>query len=60
LFQRGIIQGLQGNPDAKIATLNSLLSQFPNSDYADDAAFEIAYAYFLKNDGERAKSDLQP
>ncbi|MES2267209.1 MAG: tetratricopeptide repeat protein [Bacteroidota bacterium] len=58
LFQRGIIQGLQNNPDAKIATLNSLLSQFPNSDYADDASFEIAYAYFLKNDGDRAKADL--
>ena len=58
LFQRGIIQGLQNNPDAKIATLNGLLSQFPNSDYADDSAFEIAYAYFLKNDGERAKADL--
>ncbi|GGH16065.1 hypothetical protein GCM10007352_25230 [Mucilaginibacter phyllosphaerae] len=58
LFQRGIIQGLQGNPDAKISTLNNLLSQFPNSDYADDAAFEIAYAYFLKNDGDRAKADL--
>ncbi|TWR27818.1 tetratricopeptide repeat protein [Mucilaginibacter achroorhodeus] len=58
LFQRGIIQGLQGNYDARISTLNSLLTQFPNSDYADDAAFEIAYAYFLKNDGERAKADL--
>ncbi|MFD0792575.1 tetratricopeptide repeat protein [Mucilaginibacter litoreus] len=58
LFQRGIIQGLQGSFDARISTLNSLLSQFPNSDYADDAAFEIAYAYFLKNDGERAKTDL--
>jgi TolA-binding protein len=58
MFQRGIIQGLQNNPDAKISTLNSLLSQFPNSDYADDASFEIAYAYFLKNDGERAKAGL--
>ncbi|PTQ94124.1 tetratricopeptide repeat protein [Mucilaginibacter yixingensis] len=58
LFQRGMIQGLQGSPDAKISTLNSVLSQFPNSDFADDAAFEIAYTYFLKNDGDRAKSDL--
>jgi TolA-binding protein len=59
LFQRGIIQGLQGSLDAKISTLNSVLSQFPNSDYADDAAFEIAYTYFLKSDGDRAKADLQ-
>jgi len=59
LFQRGMIQGLQGSPDAKISTLNDVLSTFPNSDYADDASFEIAYTYFLKNDGERAKADLQ-
>jgi TolA-binding protein len=59
LFQRGNIQGLQGSLDTKIATLNDVLNRFPNSDYADDAAFEIAYTYFLKNNGARAKSDLQ-
>ena len=59
LFQRGIIQGLQGSLDAKISTMNDVLSRFPNSDYADDASFEIAYTYFLKNDGDRAKTDLQ-
>ncbi len=59
LFQRGMIQGLQGSPDAKISTLNEVLSKFPKSDYADDAAFEIAYTYFLKGDGEKAKTDLQ-
>ncbi len=59
LFQRGMIQGLQGNPDAKISTLTDVLNQFPNSDYADDASFEIAYTYFLKNDGATAKTDLQ-
>ncbi|RYY35822.1 MAG: tetratricopeptide repeat protein [Sphingobacteriaceae bacterium] len=59
LFQRGIIQGLQGGYDTKITTLNDVLAKFPNSDYADDASFEIAYTYFLKNDGTRAKTDLQ-
>jgi TolA-binding protein len=59
LFQRGMIQGLQGAPDAKINTLKDVLSEFPNSDYADDASFEIAYTYFLKNDGETAKTGLQ-
>ncbi|GAB2693008.1 tetratricopeptide repeat protein [Mucilaginibacter koreensis] len=58
LFQRGMIQGLQGSLDGKISTLGDVLSQFPNSDFADDAAFEMAYTYFLKNDGDRAKSDL--
>jgi len=59
LFQRGIIQGLQGSQDNKISTLTDVLNKFPNSDYADDASFEIAYAYFLKNDGVTAKTDLQ-
>jgi TolA-binding protein len=58
LFQRGMIQGLQGSPDNKISTLTDVLNTFPNSDYADDASFEIAYTYFLKNDGATAKTDL--
>jgi TolA-binding protein len=56
LFQRGMIQGLQGALDTKIGTLNDVLNTFPNSDYADDASFEIAYTYFLKNDGDKAKN----
>jgi TolA-binding protein len=59
LFQRGMIQGLQGSPDTKIATLKDLLNTFPKSDYADDADFEIAYTYFIKNDGPTAKTALQ-
>src|SRR5690606_27076813 len=43
LFQRGIIQGLQGDNNGKISTLNAVISQFPNSNYADDIAFEIPY-----------------
>jgi TolA-binding protein len=59
LFQRGMIQGLRGSLDTKINTLQDVLSQFPNSDYADDADFEIAYTYFLKNEGATAKTNLQ-
>src|SRR5690606_2018332 len=36
LFQRGIIQGLQGDNAGKIATLNSVVKQYPKSNYADD------------------------
>ncbi len=59
LFQRGMIQGLQGAPDDKISTLTDVLNKFPNSDYADDASFEIAYTYFIKNDGDKAKAGLE-
>lgn len=58
LFQRGMIQGLQGQNDEKIATHKGLLTQFPKSNYADDAGFEIAYTYFIKNEFDIAKNDL--
>ena len=58
LFQRGMIQGLQKEDDVKIATMQSLLSKFPTSNYADDAGFETAYTYFNKGDFDKSKSDL--
>lgn len=58
LFQRGMIEGLQGAPDTKIGTLQGLLVKYPKSDYADDASFEIAYTYYLKNDTLKAKQSM--
>ncbi len=59
LFQRGMIQGLRGVPMQKISTLNEVLNRFPQSDYADDASFEIAYTWFLNEDTVKAKKGLQ-
>ena len=59
LFQKGVIQGLQSTSEAKISTLQTLLNRFPNSNYADDASFEIAYTYFLMGKGDKAKTDLR-
>lgn len=58
LFQRGMIQGLQGSSANKISTLSSLLTGFPHSDYADDASFEIAYTYYLAGDSTQAKNGM--
>ncbi|WP_199141172.1 tetratricopeptide repeat protein [Pedobacter sp. ASV12] len=58
LFQKGMIYGLQKQDDTKIATMQSLLNKFPNSNYADDAGFETAYTYFNKGDFDKSKSDL--
>ena len=58
LFQRGMIEGLQGSPAGKIGTLQDVLSKFPKSDYADDASFEIAYTYYLQNDTVKAKQSM--
>ena len=59
LFQRGIIQGLQGNNHAKIETLHSVVAKYPKSNYADDVAFEVPYTYFLMGDHDRAIDGLQ-
>ena len=59
LFQRGMIQGLQGDSQAKINTLNSVIQKYPKSNYADDVAFEIPYTYFLLGRYDDAISGLQ-
>lgn len=59
LFQRGIIQGLQGDNETKLSTLRSVIEQFPGSNYADDVAFEIPYTYFTMGDHDTAIEGLQ-
>lgn len=59
LFQQGIIQGLEGRTDEKIATHTDLLARYPQSNYADDASFEIPYTFFLIGESEIAIKGLQ-
>ncbi len=40
-FQKALILGLQGKPYDKMVELEQLVSDFPRSDYADDALYEI-------------------
>ncbi|MBY0244429.1 MAG: tetratricopeptide repeat protein [Sphingobacteriaceae bacterium] len=58
LFQKGVIEGLQNNNTNKLESLQYLLQNFPTSNYADDAGFEIAYTYFNTGELDRSKSDL--
>ncbi|MFW5821773.1 MAG: tetratricopeptide repeat protein [Tangfeifania sp.] len=44
LYQIAFCQGLQRNQQAKINALERLLSGFPDSDYVDDALFELGRA----------------
>lgn len=45
LFQKAMALGFKGDTEAKISSLQSLLRQYPKSEYADDAQFEIGTAY---------------
>ncbi len=59
LFQKGILLGLQGDNNGKIATLNTVMSKYPKSNYADDVAFEVPYTYFLMGNHDDAITGLQ-
>ncbi len=54
LFQKAIISGLENNNRQKISQLEELGRLLPNSGYADDALYELSFAY--ENEGEVKKS----
>lgn len=50
LYQKGMALGFKGDTQAKINTLQSLLSKYPQSDYYDDSQYEIGTAYAAQDD----------
>jgi tetratricopeptide (TPR) repeat protein len=47
LFQKGYVQGLQRNYPAKIAQMDRLISEFPQSPYVPEALYEKGRSYVL-------------
>jgi tetratricopeptide (TPR) repeat protein len=45
LYQKAIIQGLKGNKVDKIVSLESLVEDYPNSSYTDEALFQLGDTY---------------
>lgn len=58
IFQKAIISGLENKLNQKIDLLESLVSQQPNSSYADDALFELGYSYEDAQNIGKAKESL--
>lgn len=50
MFQKAMAYGFKGDTEAKISELKKLLSQYKNSEYTDDAQYEIATAYAANDD----------
>ncbi|MGB4960541.1 MAG: tetratricopeptide repeat protein, partial [Saprospiraceae bacterium] len=46
IFQKGMIEGLLGEPYEKILTLKDLKTKYPNSEYADNALMQLGDTYF--------------
>ena len=53
-FQNAFILGIQKKYNEKIVALNTLLSTYPKSDYADDALYEIGRTYVLQEENDKA------
>ncbi len=56
IFQKALVQGVTGNYEQKNATLNNLLSRFPETTLAADAKFELANTHLILNNNPRALS----
>ncbi len=56
LFQKGFVAGLLNKAEQKISIMQNVLSQFPKSDYRDDATYEIAKTYLISSKPDEAFS----
>lgn len=59
LFQKAIIEGLLGRKTEEINALKNLVSNLPNSEFADDALFRMADTYQEMNRLEDALDPLK-
>ncbi len=55
-YQKGIIEGLQGNHDAKIDQLKRVTTAYPKSVLVDDALYEIGNTYIIQDKNDQAIS----
>lgn len=54
LFQIAVCKGLQRNQQGKIENLEQLLASFPQSDFQDDALYELGRAYERQSENQKA------
>jgi len=59
LFQAAYVSGLQKNYTGKISKLESLISQYPKSEYTDDALYEEGRAYIMMENNAKAIETYQ-
>lgn len=59
LYQKAVIEGLRGRNAEEILSLERLIQQYPNSEYADDALFQLALTYQQLNRPQEALAPLR-
>jgi tetratricopeptide (TPR) repeat protein len=58
-YQKAMIKGLKGQNADKINDLEDLVSRFPNSQYADDALYQLGQTYQNINKNQQAIASLR-
>ena len=59
MFQKGFCQGLKKHQGLKVASLNDLITQHPNSSYTDDAWYEKGRAFLNMDNHNEALTAYQ-
>ncbi len=59
LYQKAILKGLQSNPLDKVLALEDLVNKYPNSEYTDEALFQLGDTYQEMGKLEQAVSPLK-
>ncbi|MEZ4985484.1 MAG: tetratricopeptide repeat protein [Saprospiraceae bacterium] len=59
LYQKALLEGLRNQHAQKIIALEQIVSEYPNSEYADDALYQIALTYVDINQPNRAIEPLR-
>lgn len=59
LYQKSLAMGVTGNSSAKISSLQKLVSDFPRSQFNDDARFELGQAQMSAGRNEEALQTYQ-
>ena len=54
MYQKGMIEGLTGEPYEKILTMRDIKVKYPESEYADDALLQLGDTYFEVENVENA------
>lgn len=55
MYQKGFVQGLKKDYQGKIATMDRLIREMPNSGYVDDAMFEKGRTYMFQEQYAQAE-----
>ena len=59
LYQKALIEGLRGRSAEKLLALEQLVQNYPNSQYADDALYQLALTYQELNRPQQALEPLR-